>query len=251
MKKICFDLSMGAAGDMLTAALLELTSNPAETLTELNTLGIPGVEFRAEQQEKQGVPGTHIHVTVHGEEEGEEAHHAHHHGHHHHSSMADIAELIEHLHASDSVKENALAVYGRIAQAESRVHGEPVTEIHFHEVGALDAVADVAAVCYLLEKLSPGEISATPVHTGYGKVTCAHGILDIPAPATKLLLEGIPTEVGDVKGELCTPTGAALIWHFVARFGALPDTADARQGVGLGKKDFARPNCLRAYLTED
>lgn len=243
MKKLSFDLSMGAAGDMLTAALLELTPNPTETLAELNALGIPNVEFQAEKQVKQGASGTHIRVTVHGEEEGAHGHH-----HHHHSSMADIAHLIGYLHASDTVKENALAVYNRIAQAESRVHGEPVTEIHFHEVGAMDAVADVAAVCCLLEKLSPDEISATPVHTGYGKVNCAHGILDIPAPATKLLLEGIPTEVGDIEGELCTPTGAALIRQFVSDFGPMPLMTVERMGYGLGQKDFPAANCLRAML---
>lgn len=242
MKTLYFDLSMGAAGDMLTAALLELAGENA--LTELNRLGIPGVCFQAEKKEKLGIPGTFLRVNVHGEEEGAHQHH------HHHSPLPDIQEIIGSLNASDFVKRNALAVYDRIAQAESRVHGVPVSQIHFHEVGALDAVADVTAVCFLLEKLGAEKIAASPICTGFGKVSCAHGILDVPAPATALLLEGIPTEKGKVEGELCTPTGAALCGHFVSEFGSRPEGTLLKQGIGLGKKDFSKPNCLRALLLD-
>ena len=226
MKTLYFDLSMGAAGDMLTAALLELTEDPEETLGQLNALGIPGVRFEAEKQERKGVSGTYMRVTVQGEEE--DGHH-----HHHHSTLTDIR-----------------AVYERIARAEAEVHGRPVTQVHFHEVGAMDAVADVSAVCFLLEKLGADAILASPVHTGYGKVHCAHGILEVPAPATALLLQGIPREKGDVEGELCTPTGAALVGRFVSHYGDCPEGRLIRQGTGLGKKDFPRPNCLRAFLLE-
>ena len=240
MSDLYFDLSMGAAGDMLTAALLELTPDPRAALEALNALNIPGVVFEAEKQEKLGVSGTHMRVLVHGEEEG---------GHHHaHRTLTDIARILEGLNASPWVKDNAKQVYRRIAKAEGAVHGEPVTLVHFHEVGALDAVADVAAVCTLLEKLAPDRISASPVHTGFGTVRCAHGVLPVPAPATALLLEGIPTVPGDVPGELCTPTGAALVGHFAEAFGEAPSMEHPRQGIGLGKKDFIRPNCLRAYL---
>ena len=114
----------------------------------------------------------------------------------------------------------------------------------------MDAVADVSAVCFLLEKLGADAILASPVHTGYGKVHCAHGILEVPAPATALLLQGIPREKGDVEGELCTPTGAALVGRFVSRYGDCPEGRLIRQGTGLGKKDFSRPNCLRVFLLE-
>ena len=243
MKTLYFDLSMGAAGDMLTAALLELTEDPEETLGQLNALGIPGVRFEAEKQERKGVSGTYMRVTVQGEEE--DGHH-----HHHHSTLTDIRGILDHLRASAAVKEQAGAVYERIARAEAEVHGRPVTQVHFHEVGAMDAVADVSAVCFLLEKLGADAILASPVHTGYGKVHCAHGILEVPAPATALLLQGIPREKGDVEGELCTPTGAALVGRFVSRYGDCPERRLIRQGTGLGKKDFPRPNCLRAFLLE-
>ena len=244
MKTLYFDLSMGAAGDMLTAALLELTEDPEETLGQLNALGIPGVRFEAEKQERKGVSGTYMRVTVQGEEEDG------HHNHHHHSTLTDIQGILDHLRASAAVKEQAGAVYERIARAEAEVHGQPVTQVHFHEVGAMDAVADVSAVCFLLEKLGADAILASPVHTGYGKVHCAHGILEVPAPATALLLQGIPREKGDVEGELCTPTGAALVGRFVSRYGDCPRGRLIRQGIGLGKKDFSRPNCLRVFLLE-
>ena len=162
--------------------------------------------------------------------------------------MADIEALINSLDVSDRVKADAKAVYALIADAESRVHGRPVTEIHFHEVGTLDAVADVVGVCLLMEQLAPDQVIASPVHTGSGHVHCAHGILPVPAPATALILEGIPSYGGKVSGELCTPTGAALLKHFVSRFGDRPVMAVEAIGYGMGKKDFDQANCVRAFL---
>ena len=148
------------------------------------------------------------------------------------------------------MKADARAVYGLIADAESRVHGRPVTEIHFHEVGTMDAVADVVGVCLLMEMLAPDRVMASPVHTGSGRVRCAHGILPVPAPATALILQGIPSYGGQVAGELCTPTGAALLKHFVSRFGDRPVMAVEAIGYGMGKKDFEQANCVRAFLGE-
>ena len=163
MKTLYLDLGMGAAGDMLTAALFELMPARARALEQLNGLGLPGVVFRPEDSTKCGIRGTHMRVLVHGEEEGVTPHHDHCEQHtHHHSSMADIQSLVDGLHVSQIVKGNVMAVYEKIAQAESHVHGVPVTEIHFHEVGALDALADITAVCFLLEQLSPEKIVASP-----------------------------------------------------------------------------------------
>ena len=148
------------------------------------------------------------------------------------------------------MKADALAVYSLIAEAESKVHGRPVSEIHFHEVGTMDAVADVVGVCLLMEMISPDQVLASPVHTGSGHVHCAHGILPVPAPATALILQGIPTYGGQVKGELCTPTGAALLKHFVSRFGDRPVMTVEAIGYGMGKKDFEQANCVRAFLGE-
>ena len=246
MKTLYLDCGMGAAGDMLTAALLELLPDADEFIEELNALGIPGVHFKKEQAVKCGITGTHIDVSVHGVHEDD--HHDHHE--HHHSSMHSIEHIVHDLPVSETVCRNILAVYNLIAEAESKVHGVPVTEIHFHEVGTMDAVADVTAVCLLMERLAPHEVIASPVHVGSGSVQCAHGILPVPAPATALILKDIPIYGGAIQGELCTPTGAALLKHFASRFGDMPILKPDAIGYGMGKKDFPRANCVRAILGE-
>lgn len=296
MKTLYFDCSMGAAGDMLTAALLELIPDQEAFITELNALGIPGVTVVKEKVSKCGIGGTHITVRVHGEEESEDMHdsshahdivhthdcshqhdtvhahgqehnhdtgHVHGHGHnhnhnhdhhaehtHHHSGMHDIEHIVQDLPVSGKVKKDILAVYGLIAEAESHAHGVPVTEIHFHEVGTMDAVADVAAVCLLMDRIAPGQVIASPVHVGSGQVKCAHGILPVPAPATAYILRDVPIYGGEIRGELCTPTGAALLKHFVTRFGAMPVMKTGAIGYGMGKKDFPAANCVRVLLGE-
>ncbi len=311
MKTLYLDCSMGAAGDMLTAALLELIDDRASFVKKLNELGIPDVEYTAEPAEKCGITGTYMKVTVSGVEEGEEHHHhhdhdhdhehhhdhdhehhhdhehsheyshdeecvsghhhdhdhdhehhhdhdhdhEHEHGHHHHghshNDLHGISHIVnDHLNVSESVKKDIMAVYGLIADAESQVHGKPVDQIHFHEVGTMDAVADVAAVCLLMEEIAPDQVIASDVHVGSGTVKCAHGILPVPAPATALILKGIPVYSGAIRGELCTPTGAALLKHFVNKFEAMPHMTIEKIGYGMGKKDFPQANCVRAILGE-
>lgn len=311
MKTLYIECAMGAAGDMLTAALLELMPDKEAALAKLNAMGIPGVVFEAEPSAKCGITGTHMRVLIHGEEEGavpcghthahedhhehnhahehhhehdhvhehhhehdhhvhthahahvqEDAHchdsdahdHAHHHEHdaHHHAhhGMAEIRSLIAELAVSETVKEKALAVYQSIAEAESKVHGAEVDQIHFHEVGSMDAVADVTAVCLLMELLAPEQVIVSPIHVGSGTVLCAHGRLPVPAPATALILEGMPIYGGSVQGELCTPTGAALLKTFADSFGPMPPMTVAKTGYGMGTKDFEQANCLRAMLGE-
>lgn len=289
MKTLYLECNMGAAGDMLTAALLELHPDPQGFVERMNRLGLPGVVFAAQPAVKCGITGTQVSVTVGGEEEEshdvplhshvhetaqDEAHpghahdhvhvhdhdhehthdhehshgHEHGHGHHHHAGMGDIRHILSHLDIPQPVRQDAEAVYQLIAQAESHAHGRPVEEIHFHEVGTLDAVTDVVAVCWLLHDLAPEQIVASPVHVGCGQVRCAHGILPVPAPATAYILQGVPTYGGSVQGELCTPTGAALLKHFVQRFGPSPVMRVEKTGYGMGKKDFEAANCVRAML---
>ena len=281
MKTLYLECNMGAAGDMLTAALLELHPDPQGFVERMNRLGLPGVVFAAQPAVKCGITGTQVSVTVGGEEEEshdvplhshvhetaqDEAHpghahdhvhdhvhehtlgHEHTHGHHHHAGMGDIRHILSHLDIPQPVRQDAEAVYQLIAQAESHAHGRPVEEIHFHEVGTLDAVTDVVAVCWLLHDLAPEQIVASPVHVGCGQVRCAHGILPVPAPATAYILQGVPTYGGSVQGELCTPTGAALLKHFVQRFGPSPVMRVEKTGYGMGKKDFEAANCVRAML---
>lgn len=240
MKTLYIDCGMGAAGDMLAAALLELLPDKQAFLTQMNDLGLPGVEISAQRAVKCGITGTHFRVAIQGREEDEH--------HHAHSGLGQIRSLVEALPIPTMVKLDVLAVYRLIAQAESQVHGVEVEHIHLHEVGALDAVADITAVCLLLHRLDAEQIVASPVHVGSGSVCCAHGVLPVPAPATALLLQGIPSYGGEIAGELCTPTGAALLKHFVQKFGPQPMMATQAVGYGMGKKDFLRANCLRVLL---
>ena len=273
MRILYLDCGMGAAGDMLAAALLELLPDPEAFLQEVNDLGLPGVRITREKAVKCGITGTHVSVTVDGEEEESLDHvyghshehdhdhshghnHQHNHGHdhehsHHHRRMGDITHLVrDHLRVPEPVKEDILAVYDLIAQAESHAHGVPVTDIHFHEVGTLDAVADIAMVCLLMRRLAPDEVAASPVRLGTGQVRCAHGILPVPAPATAHILQGVPVYGGDIRGELCTPTGAALLRHFAARFCQMPPMRMEAIGYGCGRKDFEAANCVRAFWGE-
>lgn len=259
MKTLYLDCGMGATGDMLAAALLELLPDPGAFVAELNALGFPGVHIRTEPAVKCGITGTHFAVTVHGQEEGHGQHHHHHHHEHehkhahehHHSGLHEIEHIVRgHLVLPERVKRDVLAVYRQLAEAESHAHGVPVSDIHFHEVGTMDAIADITAVCLLMDRLAPGEVIASPVHTGSGQVRCAHGILPVPAPATAYLLRDVPIYGGTVQGELCTPTGAALLKHFVTRFGDMPVMRVSAIGYGCGKKDFEAANCVRALLGE-
>lgn len=285
MKLLYLDCGMGAAGDMLGAALAELLPDDARDAftSELNAAGIPGVHVSLDPSVKCGITGTHLTVTVNGTEEKEgghshsheHSHHDHHHDHQHdhahdhshshdhqhshshdhhhdhsHRSLHDIHHIIDDLKLPEAVRTDILAVYRLIAEAESKAHDKPVSEIHFHEVGTMDAIADIASVCLLLHKLAPDQIIASPIHVGSGQVKCAHGILPVPAPATAYILKDIPIYSGSIQGELCTPTGAALLKHFVTRFDQMPLMTPASTGYGMGTKDFPAANCVRAILGE-
>ena len=283
MKLLYLDCGMGAAGDMLGAALAELLPDDARDAftSELNAAGIPGVHVSLDPSVKCGITGTHLTVTVNGTEEKEGGHshshehshhdhqhdHSHSHDHHHdhshehshshvhhhdhsHRSLHDIHHIIDDLELPEAVRTDILAVYRLIAEAESKAHDKPVSEIHFHEVGTMDAIADIASVCLLLHKLAPDQIIASPIHVGSGQVKCAHGILPVPAPATAYILKDIPIYSGSIQGELCTPTGAALLKHFVTRFAQMPLMTPASTGYGMGTKDFPAANCVRAILGE-
>ena len=287
MKLLYLDCGMGAAGDMLGAALAELLPDDARDAftSELNAAGIPGVHVSLDPSVKCGITGAHLTVTVNGTEEKEGGHshshehshhdhqhdhahdhshshdhhhdhshdHSHSHDHHHdhsHRSLHDIHHIIDDLKLPEAVRTDILAVYRLIAEAESKAHDKPVSEIHFHEVGTMDAIADIASVCLLLHKLAPDQIIASPIHVGSGQVKCAHGILPVPAPATAYILKDIPIYSGSIQGELCTPTGAALLKHFVTRFDQMPLMTPASTGYGMGTQDFPAANCVRAILGE-
>jgi len=228
---------------MLLGALLALLPQPERWLERLNGLGIPGVHYQMEAV--SGMAGLRVTVTVHGHDEDH-----HDHPHHHGEGLHGILHRIGHLRVSDAVKERAASVYRSIAEAEAQVHGTTPDEVHFHEVGSLDAVADVTGVCVLMEALGAEKILCSPVHAGNGTVRCAHGVLPVPAPATEVLLRGIPWYTGEIMTELCTPTGAALLREFASEFGPMPTMKVENCGCGYGTKQFDRPNCVRAFLGE-
>ncbi|MBO6047347.1 MAG: nickel pincer cofactor biosynthesis protein LarC, partial [Erysipelotrichaceae bacterium] len=247
-------------------------------------------EFILEECEKCGIYGKHMKVLVNGEEEGavlhhhhhgdghhhahdhhhhhEDGHHHHHDHHHHHedghhhdhdhhhhhhahNSMHGIEHIVrDHMAIDEHLKEDIINVYQIIAEAEAHAHQMPIDEIHFHEVGTMDAVADVTAVVYLMHKLKVDRVIASPVHVGAGHVHCAHGILPVPAPATAYILKGVPIYGGRIQSELCTPTGAALLKYFVDEFTDMPVMSVDSIGYGMGYKDFEQANCVRVLLGE-
>jgi uncharacterized protein (TIGR00299 family) protein len=161
--------------------------------------------------------------------------------------MHDMAHILEHLNISAEIKTHTLAIFDLIAQAESQAHGCTVEQVHFHEVGQLDALADILAACMLINELSPDCIMTSPVCVGHGTVQCAHGILPVPAPATSHILTGVPIYAGNIAAEMCTPTGAAILRHFTHQFAPMPPITPERTGYGLGTRDFSSaPNMIRA-----
>lgn len=245
MRTLYIDCSMGCAGDMLTAALLELHPDKDDFLSRMNAaLGGKAV-LTAAPDSKCGIIGTHVTVLINGDEEGEKTHH-----HHEHTTITEIMAFIDSVPLDEAIRENAKKVYSIIAEAESRVHGHPMENVHFHEVGSLDALADVLSVCALMHELAPERILASEVNVGSGTVRCAHGVLPVPAPATELILRGVPIYSGQIKSELCTPTGAALLKYFVSEFVAMPTMKIENAGCGTGKKNFECANVVRAFIGE-
>lgn len=264
MKTLYIECSMGAAGDMLMSALCELLQNPDSFIDQMNAILPENVRLSRQTADACGIHGTQISVVINGQEEASDdvnshAHnhehehhhrHEHMHEHHHHATMADIEAVINHLTVSDKVKTDVTSVYRLIAEAESQAHGKPVSEIHFHEVGTMDAVADITGVCLLMETLAPEKVVVSPIHVGKGHVRCAHGILPVPAPATAYILQNVPIYSGSIEGELCTPTGAALLKYFAHEFGTMPIMRTSAVGYGIGKKHFETANCVRAFWGE-
>lgn len=270
MRTLYLDCAMGASGDMLTAALLALHDDREDFLRRLNVALGGLAEVSAASDKKCGIAGLHVTVTINGEVEGHEHDHDRHHDHadnehdhsheherehthehgHKHNTVRDIYALLDGMGQLGKARDDAKAVYALLAEAESRVHGETVEHIHFHELGSLDALADILGACMLINELAPEKIVCSPVHVGRGTVRCAHGIVPVPAPATAELLRGIPIYSGEITGELCTPTGAALIRHFATEFAPLPEMRVEAIGIGTGTKEFAAANILRAMLGE-
>lgn len=267
MRTLYIECNMGAAGDMLTAALLELLPEPDAFIDRMNEIGISGMCMRRSEKLSCGVRGTHVSVTVNGEEEisddvPEHAHdghaHAHDHDHaheqrhiHSHAGLEEVRGIVAALDLPEKVKTDVMGVYALIAEAEAFAHGCEIEQVHFHEVGMLDAVTDVSAVCLLMDMLAPERVVVSPICTGYGEVRCMHGVVPVPAPATAYLLRGMPAYAGRLRGELLTPTGAALLKYFADEYGRMPLMRIEKLGCGMGMKEFESANCVRVMLGEE
>ena len=242
MKILYLECNMGIAGDMLMSALFELFDDKEEIIDEINRIGLPDTVISFNNRETCGINGTHAEVVVNGVTEGEA------HSTCTHRKLADVKGIINSLNISDRVKEKASQVFNILANAESLVHNTTPENIHFHEVGTLDAIADIVVCSFLIDRLSPDKIASSPVNTGSGTVKCAHGTLPVPSPAAAEILKGVPAYSNGINGELCTPTGAALLKCFADEFSSMPVMITEKIGYGIGSKKFETANCVRAFL---
>lgn len=242
MKIAYFDCFSGVSGDMALGALLACGADEAAFRSALAGLAVPGYDLKIERVTRGGLAATDVDVALREHEQG--------HGRH----LSDIAALLEHSTLSDGVRRKALAVFERLADAEAKIHGATRDEIHFHEVGAVDAIVDIVGVCLLLQMLGVERVALSALPCGHGTITCAHGVLPVPAPATLELLAGFPVYPIDIRGELVTPTGAALLTTLAGPHsaGPMPAMRVLTSGFGAGKKQFDpnRPNLLRVVLGE-
>jgi len=235
MKIAYLDCSSGISGDMFLAALLDAGLSPQRLLEELKKLPLGFYEFKRTHVMRGGIAGSHIEIRDPGQ------HQARH--------LSHIEKLIGESALSNTVKERSLKIFRRLGEAEAKLHNQPVEKVHFHEVGALDAILDITGACVGLELMEISELIASPLNVGAGRVETAHGTLPVPAPATAELLTEVPVYSTGVEGELVTPTGAAIVSTLAAGFGPMPAMKIERIGYGAGAREFPRhPNVARLFI---
>jgi len=237
VKTLYFDCFCGAAGDMIVGALIDAGADYEKIKESLSTLDVDGYELSCEKVNKHGTMATKF--DVHLDETTDQPH----------RHLRHIVDIINSGELPESVKQASLDTFQRVAECEAEVHGTTIQKVHFHEVGAVDSIIDIVGTHLALDQLKPDTIHSSSLHVGSGTVKCAHGIMPVPAPATALLLRGIPSYSADVDGELVTPTGAALIAQLAESFGPMPEMITNSVGVGSGTKDIPdRPNVVRVLL---
>ncbi len=239
MKKILFyDCFAGISGDMNLGALVDLGVDAKFLEQELGKLNIEGFRLDVKPDMRKGISGTKVTVVI---ENPENEKHRH---------LRHIEELINNSTLSDTIKAKSLAIFNLVAEAEAKVHNISKEKVHFHEVGALDSIADIVGAAICQEALEVDEIHASPVQLGGGFVKCAHGMMPVPAPATAEIIKGLPVKSGLVEYEATTPTGAAILAATVDHFTSSPEMKVLRTGYGIGQIDKDIPNVLRVYLAE-
>jgi uncharacterized protein (TIGR00299 family) protein len=237
MKTLYFDCFAGASGDMILGALVAAGVDPDELKGQLSLLGVAGYAIDFETVDRSGISATYARVQTKHEQA--------------HRHLPDILKIIYDSRLSDSVKDRAAKIFSRLAEAEARVHNEPVETIHFHEVGALDAIIDVVGAAICFDLLGIQHFVSSALHVGSGMVDMVHGRFPVPPPAVTELLKGAPFYATDIKGELLTPTGAGIVTTVCSEFGALPQLKLERTGYGAGTRDYEKfPNVLRVLIGE-
>jgi uncharacterized protein (TIGR00299 family) protein len=252
MKIAYFDCFSGASGDMILGALLDVGLSVEFLQAELGRLQLPPFHLEARKVKKRGLGGTQIIITLEDERHPHHHHHQHHHHQHHHEHrhLGDITRIIRTSTLAPEIQQTSIAIFTRLAQAEAKIHCTSIEKIHFHEVGAMDAIIDVVGAAIGFHALGLEKIYCSPLHVGTGTVECAHGILPVPAPATLELVKGKPIYSTGVQGELLTPTGAAILTTVAAGFGPMPACTVAATGYGAGTLDPPLPNLLRVTIGE-
>ncbi|HEV2833793.1 MAG TPA: nickel pincer cofactor biosynthesis protein LarC, partial [Pyrinomonadaceae bacterium] len=237
MRTLYFDCFAGASGDMILGAMVAAGVDPAVLREQLSRLNVDGFSINFETVDRSGLSATYARVQA-----AEEDKHRH---------LSDIKKIIESSGVSDAAKKLAVQIFTRLAEAEARVHNEPVDHVHFHEVGALDAIVDIvgAAICFDLLKID--RFVCSSLHVGSGTIQMAHGRFPVPPPAVAELLKGVPFYSTDIQGELLTPTGAAIITTVCKEFGPIPRMTTEVTGYGAGTRQYENfPNVLRVLLGE-
>lgn len=270
MKTLYFDCSSGICGNMALGALIEIIGDEKYLVNEIKKLNIDGYDIKISKKDSYGINGTYVDVIVDGVDEYGHIHHIndhnneihhhdeehHHHDehdeeyhHHHHRNLHDINKIIEESSLSEEVKKLSKEIFLKVAQAESRVHGKPIEEVHFHEVGATDSIIDIVGTAILIDKINPDLIISSTVNEGHGFINCAHGKMSVPVPATSEIFasENVQFKQIDVDTELVTPTGAAIIATLAENYGTMPEMKLNKVGFGAGSKDVGYANMLKVY----
>ncbi len=263
MNVLYYDCFCGISGDMNMGALLDLGVDEGYLRRELSKLNLNAeYELQIRKENKKGISGTRVNVILNTDVAHKHDHHKQHHQakapddmnseqahtHHVHRNLADVEAIITSSQLSPSIKQVSLAIFKKIAEAEAKVHGKPLQEVHFHEVGATDSIIDIVGAAVCLAYLKVDTIMASTIQLGGGFVKCEHGIIPVPAPATVEILKGIPVKSGIVPFETTTPTGAAILSAQVTEFTDKLDFSIEKIGYGIGHSDFEIPNVLRIYL---
>lgn len=274
MRTLYYDCFSGISGDMNLGAMIDLGVEPEYLIEELEKLNLKGeYKLKITKDSRKGIHGTKVEVILQNNQEdiccqehAHEHHHEHNHEHHchnhsqhhhhehgqehdhEHRNLKDIEEIIKSSSLSERVKDLSLNIFMKVAEAEAKVHGKPLYEVHFHEVGAIDSIVDIVGAAICMDYLKVDQVLASPVELGGGFVKCAHGLIPVPAPATLEILKGVPVKTGAIQFETTTPTGAAILAASVQEFTELKGFIIDKIGYGIGGRDTEIPNVLRAYL---